>query len=203
MSRENRTHHERMWMTRNDGHSSDLSQAVQCAMWRCSDRQRTMHSSVRVDELCVEVSHGGHVVIGIGRVIEQRHHADIPNYWILTFVLLLQLCTCSQTVCRDRQFFPVVKQSVTLFWSRLKACGKCMQCISVQDDQPTQRLLLKANSCNVHCATCWWLKTGQRNKTTKWSQHCSKKSLRLRNYTNSRVVKEKQKNNRSHIQKKR
>ena len=36
----------------------------------------------------------------------------------------------------------------------------CMQCISVQDDQPTQRLLLKANSCNVHCATCWWLKTG-------------------------------------------
>ena len=28
-----------------------------------------------------------------------------------------------------------------------------MQCISVHDDQPTQRLLLKANSCNVHCAT--------------------------------------------------
>ena len=27
----------------------------------------------------------------------------------------------------------------------------CMQCISVQNDQPTQRLLLKANSCNVHC----------------------------------------------------
>ena len=24
----------------NDGHSSDLSHAVQCAMWRCSDRQR-------------------------------------------------------------------------------------------------------------------------------------------------------------------
>ena len=31
-----------------------------------------------------------------------------------------------------------------MFWSRLKACGMCMQCISVQDDQPTQRLLLKA-----------------------------------------------------------
>ena len=29
----------------------------------------------------------------------------------------------------------------------------CMQCISVHDDQPTQRLPLKANSCNVHCAT--------------------------------------------------
>ena len=49
------------------------------------------------------------------------------------------------------------------FWSRLKACGMCMQCVSVHDDQPTQRLLLKANSCNVHCATHWWLKTGQRN----------------------------------------
>ena len=31
-----------------------------------------------------------------------------------------------------------------LFWSRLKACGMCMQCISVHDDQPTQGLLLKA-----------------------------------------------------------
>ena len=29
----------------------------------------------------------------------------------------------------------------------------CMQCISVYDDQPTQRLLLKSNSCNVHRAT--------------------------------------------------
>ena len=27
-----------------------------------------------------EVSHGGHVVIGGGRVIVQRHHADITNY---------------------------------------------------------------------------------------------------------------------------
>ena len=60
-------------------------------------------------------------------------------------------------------FIKIVKQSVTLFWSRLKACGMCMQCINVHDDQPTQRLLLKANSCNMHCATCWWLKTGQRN----------------------------------------
>ena len=36
-----------------------------------------MHSRVRVDVLCVEVSLGGHVVIGVGRVIVQRHHADI------------------------------------------------------------------------------------------------------------------------------
>ena len=46
-------------------------------------------------------------VIGVGRVIVQRHHADINNYRILTFVLLVQLCTCSQTVCCDRQFLPV------------------------------------------------------------------------------------------------
>ena len=66
-----------------------------------------MHSRVRVDVLCVEVSLGGHVVIGVGRVIVQRHHADITNYSILTSVLLVQLSTCSQTVCCDRQFFPV------------------------------------------------------------------------------------------------
>ena len=34
-----------------------------------------MHSSVRVDVLCVENSHGGHVVIGVG--IVHRHHASI------------------------------------------------------------------------------------------------------------------------------
>ena len=66
-----------------------------------------MHSRVRVDVLCVEVSLGGHVVIVVGRVIVQRHHADITNYRILTIVLLVQLFTCSQTVCCDRQFFPV------------------------------------------------------------------------------------------------
>ena len=39
-----------------------------------------MYSSVHVDVLCVEVSLGCHVVIGVGRVIVQRHHADITNY---------------------------------------------------------------------------------------------------------------------------
>ena len=53
----------------------------------------------------------------------------------------------------------------------------CMQCISVQDDQPTQRLLLKADSCNVHCAT-----------------YCSKISRRLRNYTSTSVLKKNNKN---------
>ena len=108
MSRENRIYHERMWMRWQLNTTHDLSHAVQCAMWRCSDRQRTMHSHVRVDVLCVEVSLGGHVVIGVGRVIVQRHHVSIINYWILTFVLVDQLCTCSQTVCCDRQFFPLV-----------------------------------------------------------------------------------------------
>ena len=102
-------------------------------------------------------------------------------------------CFCLKADSRNLSSLPV-KQSVTLFWSRLKACGMCMQCISVQDDQPTQLLLLKADSCNVHCATCWWLKTGQRNWTTNWLQHCSKISRRLRNYTSSRVLKEKQQN---------
>ena len=35
----------------------------------------------------VEVSLCGHFVIGVGRVIVQRHHADITNYRIFTFVL--------------------------------------------------------------------------------------------------------------------
>ena len=48
------------------------------------NEQDKAHSSVRVDVLCVEDSHGCHVVIGVGRVIVQR----------------------SQTACCDRQFFP-------------------------------------------------------------------------------------------------
>ena len=46
------------------------------------DERDKAHSSVRVDVLCVENSHGGHVVIGVGRVIVQRHHA------IITYQLL-------------------------------------------------------------------------------------------------------------------
>ena len=38
------------------------------------------HSSVRVGVLYVEVSVGGHVFIGVGRVIVHRHHAVISNY---------------------------------------------------------------------------------------------------------------------------
>ena len=56
----------------------DLSQsAVRCATVTTRWLKKTMHSSVRVDVLCVENSHGGHVVIGVGREIVQRHHASI------------------------------------------------------------------------------------------------------------------------------
>ena len=47
------------------------------------------HSSVRVDVLCVEVSGSGHVVIGVGIVIVQRHHASIT--YQIEFSLLVQL----------------------------------------------------------------------------------------------------------------
>ena len=40
-----------------------------------------MHSRVRVDVLCVEDSHGCHVVNGVGRVIVQRHHAIITHQY--------------------------------------------------------------------------------------------------------------------------
>ena len=55
---------------------------MRCSV-QCDDAgtdKRTMHSRVRVVVLCVEVSLDGHVVIGVGRVIVQRHHADITNY---------------------------------------------------------------------------------------------------------------------------
>ena len=41
------------------------------------DEQDKAHSRVRVGELNVEVSVSGHAVIGVGRVIVQRHHASI------------------------------------------------------------------------------------------------------------------------------
>ena len=68
------------------------------------DERDKAHSSVRVDVLCVENSRGGHVVIGVG--IVHRHHASI-TYQLLKFSLLVHFCTCCQTVCCDRQFFPV------------------------------------------------------------------------------------------------
>ena len=42
-------------------------------------KQDKAHSGVRVGVLNVEVSVSGHVVIGVGIVIVQRHHAIITN----------------------------------------------------------------------------------------------------------------------------
>ena len=44
------------------------------------DERDKAHSSVRVVVLYVEVSVGGHVVIGVGGVIVHRHHAVTTNY---------------------------------------------------------------------------------------------------------------------------
>ena len=52
------------------------------------EKQDKAHSGVRVDVLCVEVNGSGHVVLGVGIVIVQRHHAIITNS---EFSLLLQL----------------------------------------------------------------------------------------------------------------
>ena len=53
---------------------------VQCDDTLTQEERDKAHSSVRVDVLCDEVSLGGHAVIGVGRVIVQRHHAVITNY---------------------------------------------------------------------------------------------------------------------------
>ena len=53
--------------------------SVQCDDTLTQDEQDYAHSSVRVVVLCVEVSLGCHVVIGVGRVIVQRHHAIITD----------------------------------------------------------------------------------------------------------------------------
>ena len=50
---------------------------LQCDDTLTQDEQDKAHSSVSVDVLCVEDSHGCHVVIDVGRVIVQRHHASI------------------------------------------------------------------------------------------------------------------------------
>ena len=52
---------------------------VQCDDTLTQDEQDKVHSSVRVDVLCVEDSHGCHVVNGVGRVIVQRHHASTTH----------------------------------------------------------------------------------------------------------------------------
>ena len=67
--------------------------SVQCDDTLTQDEQGQTHSSVRVDVLCVEDSHGCHVVIGVGRAIVQRHHASITYQYEFLIFLSVQLCT--------------------------------------------------------------------------------------------------------------
>ena len=66
-----------------------------------------INSRVEVHVRCVEgaLGLGGHVVIGVVRLVAQFHHAyAIPSVecsFLLDFVV--ELCTCSQTVFCDRQ----------------------------------------------------------------------------------------------------
>ena len=59
---------------------------VQCMTMRWYKNETTF-----VLMCCVEVSGSGRVVIGVGIVIVQRHHASITNYWILTFSPICEL----------------------------------------------------------------------------------------------------------------
>ena len=115
-------------------HSSAVSQ-------RKPNQLRNTHSKCRHSRLGPEKSEG--LSNSLGSTLVGRLPACVR--------LLISLMSLP-TIQRFWAHNPV-KQSVTLFFLRLKACGMCMQCISVHDDQPTQRLLLKANSRNVHCAT--------------------------------------------------
>ena len=90
-----------------------------------------------------------------------------------------------------------VQQSVTFSWSRLKDCGMCTQCVSVSDEQtytttPAESKLMQRALRNTLMTA-----NGGENWTTNWSHHCSKISRRLRNYTNSSVLKEQQRT--SHV----
>ena len=68
---------------------------------------RVHHSRVEVHVRCVEsaLGLGGHVVIGVVRLVARFHRADaIPSVEFFPSGFVVQLCTCSQTVFCDRQF---------------------------------------------------------------------------------------------------
>ena len=98
MARENRTHHERMWMGMNDGHSSDLSHAVQCAMYDdalTQERDNALYTQVFV--LMCSMWKTVSVVmssLGVGRVIgatSPRKHNQLLNSHFCTFSPILYL----------------------------------------------------------------------------------------------------------------
>ena len=68
---------------------------------------RVHHSRVEVHVRCVEgaLGLGGHVVIVVVRLVARFHHTDaIPCVEFIPSGIVVQLCTCSQTVFCDRQF---------------------------------------------------------------------------------------------------
>ena len=66
-------------------------------------------SSVEFHVLCVEVGLdlGCHVVIGVVLGFTTQTQYQVQSSFLLDFVV--HLCTCSQTVFCDRQFFSVAK----------------------------------------------------------------------------------------------
>ena len=73
---------------------------------QCAHGSR-LHSRVDEHVRCVEgaLGLGGHVVIGVGRVVVHRHHADaVPSVQSFLLDFVVHLCTCGQTVFCDRQF---------------------------------------------------------------------------------------------------
>ena len=70
-------------------HDFSHGECAQCDDVADTQGNRTRRtSSVRVDMLCVEVSGSGHVVIGVGIVNVQRHHAIITNSEVSLLVQL-------------------------------------------------------------------------------------------------------------------
>ena len=55
--------------------------------------------------MCAALGLGGHVVIGVVRLVARFHHADvIPSVEFFRSGFVVHLCTCSLTVFCDRQF---------------------------------------------------------------------------------------------------
>ena len=66
-----------------------------------------INSRVEVHVRCVEgaLGLGGHVVIGVVRLVARFRHADAIPSVVLSFLdFVVQLCTCSRTVFCDSQF---------------------------------------------------------------------------------------------------
>ena len=91
-------------------HRSDLSHAVQCAMWRHADTRWTRLGTIKCSCWCALCGNQSwwsccHWCRSCNRATSPRKHNLLLNSHFC--VLSVQLCTCSQTVSCDRQFFLV------------------------------------------------------------------------------------------------